>query len=296
MHMPGTHKLIITTPEGIKFPLLTAGPVTRFSAWVIDWMCIFATLSIVGQIVQLFSLINQDLSYALYGLAYFFLSFSYSIILEGFWNGQTLGKRLLKLRVMDVQGLHLTFSQIVVRNLLRAIDGLPFAYMIGGITCFVTKNSQRFGDIAANTIVVRHTRTTQPELTQILSGKFNSFKAFPHLCARMRQKVSPDLAQIVLDALLRRNTLEPEARIKVFKHLADHFKSLVLFPEDAVFGLSDEQYMRNILEILFNDGKTSDQKKIITGEQEVKNGTAQSTNDDEGRTGYGQETFPETTK
>ncbi|MBU1195547.1 MAG: RDD family protein [Proteobacteria bacterium] len=256
-----TNTLTITTPEGIMFPMILAGPVTRFAAWIIDWMCIMALLSFIGPIIGLLGMISPDFSSAVYGLIYFFLSFAYSILTEGFWNGQTLGKRLLHLRVMDIQGLHLSLSQVVIRNLLRAIDGLPALYMVGGISCVITPYSQRTGDLAANTIVVRSPRLNRPELTRILSGKFNSFKAFPHLCARLRQKVSPDLANLVLDARLRRNTLESAARIQVFHQLADHFKSLVLFPETATLGLSDEQYMRNILEILFNDDKTLSQKK-----------------------------------
>ncbi len=250
-----TDTLTITTPEGVVFPLMLAGPVTRFLAWSIDWLLIMTILSFAGKIINLFQIISQDLSGALYMLFYFFLSFSYAIITEWVWNGQTLGKRLFKLRVMDVQGLQLRLSQIVVRNLLRAIDGLPFLYMVGGIATLISKKGQRIGDIAANTIVIRSPKVSQPELNLILSGKFNSLKEFPHLCARLRQKVTPDLANIVLQALLRRNTLEPASRVQVFKNIADHVKAIVPFPEQAIEGISDEQYIRNIVEILFNSGR-----------------------------------------
>lgn len=256
-----THTLTVTTPEGISFPLLLAGPVIRFLAWFIDWMCILAVMSLVGQAAGILGLISPDFSRAVYALIYFFLSFGYSIALETLWNGQTLGKRLFNLRVTDINGLRLTFSRIAVRNILRAVDALPFAYMIGGASSLLTRHCQRLGDLAAGTVVVRTPVVKQPELEQILSGKFNSFRQYPKLCARIRQKTSLDLAQIVLQALIRRNALDPDARINVFKNLADHFKTLGTFPEETVSGLSDEQYMRNILEILFNDDKKEPETK-----------------------------------
>ena len=250
-----TNTLTVTTPEGVAFPLLLAGPVTRFLAWLIDWFLVMTILSVAGKIISLFQIISQDIATALYILVYFFLSFSYAIVTEWLWNGQTIGKRLFKLRVMDVQGLRLRLSQIVIRNLLRAIDGLPFLYMVGGITALASPKGQRIGDIAANTIVIRTPRISQPELSLILSGKFNSLKAFPHLCARLRQKVSPALADIVLQALLRRNTLAPESRITVFRAIAGHVKGIVPFPDQALEGISDEQYIKNVVEILFNPGR-----------------------------------------
>lgn len=256
-----TEPLMVQTPEGIRFPLHPASPVTRFIAWVIDWMGITAVMTIAGNVIKIVGFISQDLSAGIYFLAYFVMTFAYYIILEWFWNGQTIGKRLMKLRVMDVQGLNLSFGQIILRNLLRAIDGLPFLYMVGGIAASINQYSQRLGDIAANTAVVRTRTLSRPELSEVLSGKFNSFKAYPHLCRRVQHKVSPAIAEVLLHAVLRRNRLEPEARVRVFKHLADFFKSIVKFPEEAVQGVSDEQYIRNLLEILFRDVK--DQSRNI---------------------------------
>ena len=52
----------------------------------------------------------------------FVMSIGYAIVLEWRWRGQTIGKRLLGLRVMDVQGLRLQSAQIALRNLLRVVD------------------------------------------------------------------------------------------------------------------------------------------------------------------------------
>ena len=79
-------------------------------------------------------------------IAYFALSIGYPIVTEWFWRGQTIGKRMFGIRVMDVQGLRLQFSQIAIRNLLRFVDSLPLFYVVGGITCLLTRHYQRLGE------------------------------------------------------------------------------------------------------------------------------------------------------
>ncbi len=246
-----TNAINIHTPEGVVFSLHLAGPVTRFLAWLLDFFSIMAISTIVNTFLKFFGFLSKDLNVAMVTFSYFVISIGYSIILEWFWNGQTLGKRLFKLRVMDVQGLHLKFSQIVIRNLLRFVDSLPSLYMVGGLSLFLTKNCQRVGDIAANTIVVTSPDVSKPDFAQLFSDKYNSFRDYPHLGARVRKQTTPVEANIGLQALLRRETLEPVARIKLFKEIADHFKSIIVYPQEATDGLSDEQYIRNIVDVLF---------------------------------------------
>ena len=88
-------------------------------------------------------------------------------------------------------------------------------------------------------------------MDQILPDKYNSFKAYPHLEARLRQRTSPDEAGIALQALLRREQLDPPARVELYKEIASHFKKIVPFPAEATDGISDEQYIRNVVEALF---------------------------------------------
>src|SRR2546430_9966906 len=82
-------------------------------------------------------------------LAEFAIGFAYGALLEGFWNGQTIGKRLFHLRVIDQAGLPLRIEQAWVRNLMRVFDALPFAYLVGGISVLSSPLTQRFGDRVA---------------------------------------------------------------------------------------------------------------------------------------------------
>jgi hypothetical protein len=195
--------------------------------------------------------ISVDLAYAITMLTYFVVSIGYGIFFEWYWQGQTLGKKFLRLRVMDEKGLRLQFSQVVIRNLLRFIDWLPGLYLIGGLTCFISKRAQRLGDFAANTIVVWNPRILEPDLDQLLEGKYNSFRDYPHVEARLRQRVSPPESQIALQALLRRDGLEPNARVELFHDIASYFKNIVEFPQEAADGISDEQYVRNVVDALY---------------------------------------------
>jgi uncharacterized RDD family membrane protein YckC len=244
-----TNTLLLRTPEGIVFSLPLAGPVSRFLAWGVDVGCIITASSVVEQILGLFG--NAGFARATYIIAYFLISIGYGITLEWYWRGQTIGKRVLKLRVMDEHALRLEFGQVVVRNLLRFVDLLPGLYLVGGTACVLSRRFQRLGDLAANTIVVRNQEVAQPNLEQLLGGKFNSLLEYRHLAARLRQRTSPQAAAVALEALLRRDELEPQARLQLFAGLANHFRSLVEFPLEAIEQLSDEQYVRNVVEILY---------------------------------------------
>jgi len=240
----------IETPEGVQFSLLLAGPLARFLAWVIDACAVIAVCLILGRVLALAGVFGADIVEASRVALYFAISIGYGIALEWRWRGQTVGKRLLRLRVMDEQGLHLRFSQVAVRNLMRAVDAMPAFYMTGGLACLLSAKARRLGDVAAGTIVVRNPKLPHPDLAQLLEGKFNSMLTYDHLVRRLRQRASPEAAGIAIQALVRRDQFAPEARVEVFREIAAYFRSLAEFPEEAVAQITDEQYVRNVVEIL----------------------------------------------
>ena len=245
-----TNTLFFRTPEGIVFAQLLASPVTRFLAWSLDLVCIVATVSLLNVGLTVLRALSPTIAQALSILFYFVISVGYAMTAEWFWRGQTIGKKILRLRVVDAQGLRLQFSQIAIRNLLRAVDILPGLYLVGGLTALLTRRGQRLGDLAANTVVIRSPLITQPDLEQLLAGKFNSLRDHPHLAGRLRQLVPPAAAAVALQAVMRRDELEPVARVALFAEIADYFKSLVRFPEETMLGITDEQYVRNVVDVL----------------------------------------------
>jgi uncharacterized RDD family membrane protein YckC len=246
------HKLTIRTPEGVTFTLPLAGPVNRCLAWIIDAAGIMVCYKLLGMVFGLIQVISPDLSSAVSIFIFFVLRTVYGISLEWYWCGQTVGKRVMGLRVMDVNGLRLQPSQIIIRNLLRAVDSLPFFYLVGGVTSLINRYGQRLGDLAASTIVVTSSKAIAPDLDLLLDkNAYNSLCAYPHLTARLRQQVVPEEAAVALQALMRRNALEPKARVALFEEMAGLFKSKVAFPPEAVEGISNEQYIRNVVDVLF---------------------------------------------
>lgn len=244
-------ELLIETPEGISFPLMLADPLTRLIAFVIDLLVIQAVSSMLGGITLLFGLISFDFFYALNTLIGFALAITYPMLLEWFWRGQTVGKRLMKLQVMDERGLHLRGDQVILRNLLRPVDALPLFYMTGGLMALFSRKAQRIGDFASGTIVVQREPLIDPQLEEILPDKYNSMRQQPHLLGRLHQRTSPHEADLALQAILRRNQLEGEARLKLYARLRRHFEAKVPFPPTCTEGLSDEHYVRNIVDILY---------------------------------------------
>lgn len=240
----------ILTPEGVTFALPLAGPVSRFLAWFIDFGVIVVAVSILNQLFGWLQSASKDL-YSAFGLVIFFVLYvGGPMVQEWFWRGQTIGKRLFKLRVADAQGLRIQPGQIFVRNILRFIDMLPLFYLVGGVACAWNSRSQRLGDIAANTVVIRTPSVSEPDLQSLLRSKYNSLAEHPHLAARLRQLTSPALSNVALEALLRRDQFAPQARLQLFSEIAAAFRKVVSFPIEAVENLPDEQYVRNAVEIL----------------------------------------------
>jgi uncharacterized RDD family membrane protein YckC len=82
------------------------------------------------------------------------LSFGYYFVLEAYNQGQTLGKKLMGIRVVPVEGV-LTPGKVAIRTILRIVDGLPFLYIVGLIAIFASQRKQRIGDMAGGTLVVK---------------------------------------------------------------------------------------------------------------------------------------------
>ena len=244
-------ELRIRTPEGITFAYALAGPVPRCLAAAVDILCVMVISGVLGQVLGITGAIDRDFAQALVLVGYFATSIAYGVVFEWVLRGQTIGKRLFRLRVMDSTGLRLQFHQVLMRNLLRLVDMLPAFYLLGGAVSLFGTRAQRLGDLAAGTIVIHQPRHSQPDLDQLLAGKFNSLRQYPHLAARLRQRAKPEEARLILQALVRRDEFTPLARVALFAELAAYFKTLVSFPAEIMETMPDEQYIRNVVDVLF---------------------------------------------
>ena len=164
-------QLSIETPElvALEFPL--AGIGSRFIAVIVDYgiqSAAYITL-ILAMLLFLpsmhrFQAISAKWITALLILIPFLLHWGYFTLFEGLWRGQTPGKRVAKIRVIQQSGRAITMFESLARNFVRAIDFLPASYVVGTISIFTTSRNQRLGDLVAGTLVV-HEGEDHPQAT-----------------------------------------------------------------------------------------------------------------------------------
>ncbi len=140
----------VATPEGIELTLRLAGPVPRAMAWAVD-------LSIRAGIVLAVSSVALQFGRAGWGvvlLTLFFVEWLLPAWLETVWHGQTPGKRIMRLAVLNDDGTPVRWPGALTRNLLRAVDFMPFLYGVGLVSMLSNRDFKRLGDLAAGTVVV----------------------------------------------------------------------------------------------------------------------------------------------
>ena len=140
----------VATPEGIEITLRVAGPVPRALAYVIDLLiraAIMLAVAIAVSVLGRFGL-------AIFLLTSFLLEWLYPVVFEVLANGATPGKRAMGLLVLNDDGTPVRWPASLTRNLLRAIDFLPFMYFTGFCAMVANRDFKRLGDLAANTLVV----------------------------------------------------------------------------------------------------------------------------------------------
>jgi uncharacterized RDD family membrane protein YckC len=241
----------VRTPEGVAFTFRLASPLLRLAAVVIDWATVAAAYSIIAVPVALLKIVSADFSAMIATVSYFILSQGYRMASEWLWRGQTVGKRLLQLRVVDERGLRLTFAQVALRNLLRFVDVLPVAYLVGGVAAVLSRRGQRLGDLAAGTLVIWEPTDAAPDLELLSREKYNSLRDYPAVTARLRHAITPAEGRVAWQALARREEMEAASRVTLFAELAAHFRRSTAVPDEVLAGVSDEQFVRNIVDVLY---------------------------------------------
>src|ERR1700723_3529705 len=250
-------ELTIATPEGVLFRLPLAGPASRLYAMLLDTVIVLGAVNGVGLLVYWIFSKAPGFGVMVITLAEFAIGFAYSALFEGYWNGQTIGKRLFHLRVIDQDGLPLRIDQAWVRNLMRTVDALPLAYLVGGISVLSSPIMQRFGDRVAGTLVVRETPLAAPPEEASSRQKYNSFTDYPVIAMRLRRAGTPELAGLIQDALRRRDDLAPYARREIYRELVTYLQTEIApFPDELVEILSDEQYLTNAAGVLLASQRT----------------------------------------
>ena len=147
-----TDHIEITTPEGFSLQLVLAGLGSRSAAAIVDTLIIVACSVLVS--VPLWNTEAPAPARIVLQVMPLVLFFGYHIAFETLGRKQSPGKRLLRLRIVHTDGSPMGATGSLIRNLMRIVDFLPFAYLVGIATVFSSTSNQRLGDIAAGVVVV----------------------------------------------------------------------------------------------------------------------------------------------
>jgi uncharacterized RDD family membrane protein YckC len=149
----------VETPEGIEFVLYPAGFLIRSCAWGIDTL-IQGTLAF-GLFILL-ALLGNKIGFWFMLISMFVLDWFYHVAFEVFWKGQSPGKRLMGIRVVQSDGAPVSPGSSFLRNLLRFADTFMFLNLIAFLCMAASPGFRRFGDWAGNTLVVYTAKSLSP--------------------------------------------------------------------------------------------------------------------------------------
>jgi len=250
----------VITSEKVPLTYRVAGLGSRLLAWLVD-LGLVLVLTVMGVVFgSALELGRSGLGVGVIMLWTFVVQWGYFLLFEWLWNGQTPGKRLVGIRVIQWQGTGLSFGQAAVRNVLRVadglplliLDGLPLLYGVGFVAAACNRENRRLGDLAAGTLVVYVEHRPGP----IGALQERGSEAAQVRAALVRQRLEHldrKQKETLLELCLRRNQLRVRERARLFSAAAVYFKSnLDLAPAEFE---SDEKFIVHLAAVLGSDGR-----------------------------------------
>ena len=151
----------LETPENIDLDIHIAGPLVRSQAFLVD--------SLIKTVIQVAAsiglLVFGDTGMGVLLIFTFALEWFYPVLFEVLNHGQTPGKRMMQIAVVNDDNTPVGWSASIIRNFLRIVDFLPMNYVAGLVCMTVNRDFKRIGDLAAGTVVIyREKKAPAPEL------------------------------------------------------------------------------------------------------------------------------------
>jgi len=244
----------VLTPDGSLVDLNPAGLGARFLAFMLDTALVLGGISLAGALTRMVLPLGVD--YAIVALLNLFAGMGYSVFCEMRLAGQTMGKKLLRLRVVDAQARKLTLSQSVVRNVARTVDFLPVFYGFGGLVALSDRLGRRLGDLVAGTVVVQEKGDMAVPTFEVKPwGETSLTRA--DVRRRALARLPLEEREFIFTLIEREAGLTAAARFDLFEAAARQYRRRLQLPE--VDGLSSENFIRIVATAL--DDRSAAKKK-----------------------------------
>jgi uncharacterized RDD family membrane protein YckC len=235
--------VVVHSPEHVAIHLMAAGFGRRFAAFLIDLLLIGA---LTGAVSMLTRVLPEAVSVIITTTMGFLITWGYHVYYEVAQSGQSPGKRLLSLRVVDARGLPIDLRQSLVRNVVRALDLLPLGG-VGVATCLLDRHRRRMGDLAAGTLVVEERQPPTVDLAAIQALRQNSLDT-PRIRRQVANRVSLEEREFLLSLVLRAPQLDERARFELFESVGDRYRQRLGIDQQQ---LSGENLVRGLVALCY---------------------------------------------
>nr|WP_321231298.1 RDD family protein [uncultured Psychroserpens sp.] len=197
-------ELQINTTQNVNINFIAASVGERILAYIIDWVIKVAYIVVAFQIV--FNLFDwhdaiddmdgwsQTAIYMSFLLPVMF----YSLVLESLLNGQTIGKRIMKIQVVKIDGYQAGIGDYLIRWFFRIVDLNMLSGIIALIAIVTSKKSQRLGDMTAGTSVITLKNNVNISHTILEELEDSYVPTYPNVI-----KLSDNDARIIKDTFVR---------------------------------------------------------------------------------------------
>lgn len=217
-------QIAINTSQNVNINFTISNIGERFLAFLIDGAIRITYLFLIYYIFLDFFNLNRYLmgmdpwSQKAISIAIAFPASIYPLVMESLMEGQTPGKRVMKIRVVKIDGYQASFGDYLIRWVFRIID-VTFLGIVGLISAIATKNNQRLGDIAAGTAVISLKNNINISHTILEKLQDDYIPTFPQVIA-----LSDNDMRIIKDNFLKALKIDDR---QVITKLSDKIKSIL---------------------------------------------------------------------